>query len=177
MTAWSHLSSLRRRQALPRSTAAFSLIELMVAVTILSMLFVIAVPTYQRLQRKARTAAIVNDFRVFATALQAHAHDAGSWPAESGPGVVPPGMTGEELKFDDWTHPTPIGGHFDWENNQLHGAVRYRAAIAITDTSDAPLPFDYDQLLDIDQACDDGDLTTGNFRLGNGNCPLFVIEN
>jgi prepilin-type N-terminal cleavage/methylation domain-containing protein len=160
-----------------RASAGFSLIELMVAVTLLSILFLLAVPTYQKLQRKARTAAIVNDFQVFATALQAKAHEAGSWPPEAGPGVVPAGMTPEEIKFDDWSHVTPIGGHFDWENDQLHNGVRFRAAIAITDTTDAPLVFDYEQLLDIDRAIDDGDLTTGNFRLGVGNCPLFVIEN
>ena len=96
---------------LPRSTAAFSLIELMVAVTILSLLFLVAVPTYQRLQRRARTASVVNNLRVFATALQGHAHDTGSWPPEALPGVVPVGMTSEEFKSDDWTRPTPIGGH------------------------------------------------------------------
>lgn len=140
------------------------------------MLFLVAVPTYQRLQRKARTAAVVNDFSTFATAFQAHAHDAGSWPIETAGGVVPPGMTSQELKSDNWTRTTPIGGKFDWENNQLHLGTRFRAAIAITDAAGAPLKLDYDQFLDIDQTIDDGNLTTGNFRLGFGDCPLFVIE-
>jgi type II secretory pathway pseudopilin PulG len=153
------------------------LIELMVVVTILSFLFLLAVPTYQRLQRKAKTAALVNDFRTFATAFQTHAHDAGSWPPEAAAGVVPTGMTPEELKYDDWTHTTPMGGKFDWEYNQIHGGVQSRAAITITPTSDAPLVIDSALLLDIDRAIDDGDLATGNFRTGFGGRPLFVIEN
>jgi hypothetical protein len=28
----------------------------------------------------------------------------------------------------------------------------------------------------IDRELDDGDLTTGSFRLGFGNCPLYIIE-
>ena len=149
----------------------------MVAVTILSLLFFLAVPTYQRLQRKAKTAAIANDLRTFATAFQAHAHETGSWPLESAAGVVPLGMTPEELKFDDWTHTTPIGGKFDWERNQTHVGVKYGAAITITPTADAPMVIDSDLFLEIDQTIDDGNLSTGNFRIGNGDYPLFIIEN
>ena len=148
----------------------------MVAVSILSMIFLVAVPTYRRLQRKARTGAVVNDLRVFTSALQAHVQESGSWPAEVAAGVVPPGMTVAEFNHDNWTRPTPIGGHYDWEYNQLHGGVHIRAAIALTGTGDAPLPLDLDQLVDIDLAIDDGDLTTGNFRLGFGDCGLFIIE-
>jgi type II secretory pathway pseudopilin PulG len=149
----------------------------MVATTILSMLFFLAVPTYQRLQRKARAGAIVNDLRVFAAAFQAHAHEAGSWPADVAAGVVPPGMTAEELKSVDWVRPTPIGGKYNWEYDQLQGGgIRYRAAIAITGTADALLLIDADQFLEIDRVIDDGDLATGSFRLGFGDAPLFVIE-
>lgn len=171
--------SIARGQLHPqklRSNSAFSLIELMVAMTILSMLFLIAVPTYQRLQRKAKAAAIVTDLRVFATALQTHAHESGSWPPEAAAGVTPVGMTTDEFKSDDWTHPTPIGGQFDWEYDVMNGGVKYRAAITIVPTSVADYVRDDELLLQIDQAIDDGDLTKGNFMLGEGDCPLFVIE-
>jgi len=159
-----------------RSNSGFTLIELMVAVTILSLLFLIAVPTYQRLQRKARAAAISNDLRVFAAAFQAHAHESGAWPSEVGPGVVPTGMTADEFKFDDWTHPTPMGGKFDWEYDCDNVGGKYMAAIKITPTTDAPLVPDDDLLLSIDQMVDDGDLDTGNFRRGFGGDPFFIIE-
>ena len=148
----------------------------MVAVTILSMLFLVAVPTYQRLQRKARSAAIVNDLRVFAAALQAHAHDTGAWPAEVAAGVLPPGMASDELNGDSWSKVTAIGGHYDWDYKQVQGGIHYTAVITITATSGAPLIVDTAQLTDIDQELDDGDLTTGNFRLGFGNAPFFIVE-
>lgn len=169
------------RRRIPRSTAGISLVELMVVVTIISMLFVAAVPTYQQVQRKARSGALVNNFRVFAGIFQAYAQERGGWPAESAAGVVPTGITSQDLKTDSWTQATPMGGKFDWENGQVHpGGTSpggtWRAALAITGTSDAPLMIDADLLVMIDQALDDGNLNTGSFRLGFGNCPLFVIE-
>ncbi len=178
MRSWSHSSGRPPAQRNSReSNAAFSLIELMVVMTILSFLFLIAVPIYQRLQRKARTAAIVTDFRVFATAFQSHAHDSGTWPPEAAAGVVPIGMPPEELKYDDWTHTTPMGGKFDWENNQVHPGGRWRAAIMIAPTSDAPLVNDDALFIDIDRAIDDGDPNKGSFQRGFGGNPLFIIEN
>ncbi|HEY4249051.1 MAG TPA: type II secretion system protein [Lacunisphaera sp.] len=173
----SHLRGQNSRRKSLRSNGAFSLIELMVAVTILSLLFLLAVPTYQRIQRKAKAAAIANDLRVFAAVFQAHAHEAGAWPPETAAGIVPMGMTPDELKFDDWTQKTPMGGKFDWEYNQTHVGVQYHAAIAITPTTGAPIVLDDELLLEIDKAIDDGDLSTGMFRRGNGNYPLFIIEN
>ena len=177
MTLWSHSRGRLGQRTRLRSSAAFSLIELMVVVTIMSFLFFLAVPAYQRIQRKAKAAAIVNDLRTFSTAFQAHAHETGAWPPEAAAGIVPAGMTPEEIKFDDWTHPTPMGGNFDWENNQTHGGTVYRAAITIAPTSGAPMTTDSALLLEIDQAIDDGDLSTGIFRLGFGGQPLFIIEN
>lgn len=148
----------------------------MVAVTILSLLFLLAIPTYQRIQRKAKAAALANDLRVFGTTLQTHAHEAGSWPPEAAAGIVPAGLSPEEIKYDDWTRRTPIGGRFDWDYNQVHRGIRYRASIVISPTDDAPLPADKDLFRAIDMAIDDGDLETGNFQVGDANVPLYIIE-
>lgn len=170
------------RQRFPRrATRAFSLVELMIAVLIISMFFVMAVPTYQRIQRKARATSVVNDFRVFGAAFQAYAHERGSWPAEATAGVIPTGINDQDIQTTVWSLRTPMGGKFDWENNQVHpGGTspggKWRAALAITGTSDAPLIVDADLMEEIDQALDDGDLTTGNFRTGFGDCPIFILE-
>jgi len=182
MTPALRASRLIGRQSIPRSTAGvMSLVELMVVVLIISMLFLAAVPAYQRIQRKARAAAIVNDFRVFGAVFQAYAHEKGSWPAESAAGVLPTGITSADLQTDTWANSTPMGGHWDWEYNQVHpGGTspggRWHAAIAITGTSDAPLNLDTDLMQEIDDDLDDGDLDNGNFRKGFGDCPLLIIE-
>jgi type II secretory pathway pseudopilin PulG len=165
-----------RRQSLPRSCRGVGLAELMVVVTIISFLMMLAVPSYQRIRAKARASALVNDFRVFGAVFQAHAHEKGSWPAEVGAGVVPAGMPNDELKSGAWTRVSPIGGKFDWEYNQIHNGVRYRAAIALADTADAPLMIDMELFRMIDADLDDGVLTTGNFQLGENLCPLLILE-
>jgi len=169
------------RQRLPRSTRGLSLVELMIVVLIISLLFFAAVPAYQRIQRRARAAALTNDFRVFGAVFQAYAHEKGAWPVESAPGVVPPGVTNNDLQTNAWTRPTAMGGLFDWENNQAHpGGTspggRWRAALAITGTTSAPIILDAALMREIDEALDDGDLETGNFRKGFGDCPIFIIE-
>lgn len=157
------------------SSRAFTLVEILVVVVIISLLAMLAIPSLQIIQRRARTSAVINDFRVFATAFETYAHENGSFPPEADAGVIPTGME-TMLKADAWQRVTPIGGHYNWENNQMHFGTRYKAAIAITGTTDAPLALDVNQLTDIDKAIDDGDLYNGNFRLGAGLCPLFVIE-
>lgn len=157
------------------------LVELMVVVTIISMIMLAAVPTYNRIQRKARASTVVNDFRVFAAVFQAHAHETGSWPAESAVGDVPLGMPESELKSEAWQKITPMGGQFDWDFNQVHpGGTspggRWRAAIGIASSPTSAVILDQELLLEIDRSLDDGDLTTGSFRLGGDGGPLFILE-
>jgi len=169
------------RRDIPRSVAGVGLVELMVVVTIISMIMLAAVPTYNRIQRKARASTVVNDFRVFAAVFQAHAHETGSWPAETVVGVVPPGMNNAELKAESWLKLTPMGGQFDWDFNQVHpGGTspggRWRAALAINNSIASPVILDVALLEEIDRALDDGNLSTGSFRLGGDGGPLFILE-
>lgn len=170
------------RQRLPRSASGVvSLVELMTVVLIISILFLAAVPTYQRIQRKARATAIVNDFRVFGAVFQAYAHERGSWPAETAAGVLPAGLNEQDIQVDTWVRPTAIGGKFDWEYDQTHpGGTspggKWRAAIGISATADSALLIDADLYEAIDEALDDGNLESGNFRLGFGDIPLFILE-
>jgi type II secretory pathway pseudopilin PulG len=169
------------RRDIPRSTSGVGLVELMVVVTIISMIMLAAVPTYNRIQRKARASAVVNDFRVFASVFQAHAHETGSWPAETAVGVVPPGINNSEINMQAWTRLTPMGGQFDWDFNQVHpGGTspggRWRAALAINSNATSPVILDIELLKEIDRAIDDGELTSGSFRLGGDGGPLFILE-
>lgn len=144
-------------------------------VLIISLLAMLSVPAISIVKRRTKTSVIVNDFRTFADAFIAYAQETGGWPPESGAGVVPPVMNGR-LNSTAFRRTTPMGGKFNWENNQLHAGVRYQAAISIAAVSGSPLPYDVNQLLDIDRRIDDGNLTKGNFIRGAGNRPLFIIQ-
>lgn len=177
----SNSNRLLGRRDIPRSVSGVGLVELMVVVTIISMLMLAGVPTYNRIQRKARASTIINDFRVFAAVFQAHAHETGSWPAETAVGVVPAGMNNNELKAESWQKFTPMGGQFDWDFNQVHpGGTspggRWRAAIGIANGATSNVILDVDLMQEIDRALDDGNLNTGSFRLGGDGGPLFILE-
>jgi prepilin-type N-terminal cleavage/methylation domain-containing protein len=157
--------------------SGFTLVEVMIVVLIISLLATIAVPTVQNLQRKARTSAIQNDFRVFATAFDTYAQEYGTWPAETAAGVVPPEMAGR-LNATAFTRTTPMGGKYNWESNQTHFGTKYRAAIAISPTATAPLALDVQQFTSLEQAIDGGtiDWLGGQFRIGTGIVPLYIVQ-
>jgi prepilin-type N-terminal cleavage/methylation domain-containing protein len=158
------------------SLRAFTLVELMVVVLIISLLTMLAVPAFARMRQRTKTAAIINDFRVFAAAFDAYAHEHGNWPAESAAGEMPAGMA-TRLDASAWGRVTPMGGKYNWESDQMHFGIRYRAAISIAPATGAPLAFDVNQLISLEQTLDRNlDWLAGNFRLGTGMVPLFVIQ-
>ncbi len=157
------------------ATAGFGLVEVMMVVLIVSFLALAALPAFLRVQRKSRSTAVINDLRAFASAFDAYAQEVGQFPPETKAGVLPPAMS-DRLKSTDWTRKTPIGGKYNWEFNQRHGGVRYRAALAIGTATGATFVPDTQQLLEIDRIVDDGDLATGTFISGAGSVPVFVIS-
>ena len=58
----------------------------------------------------------------------------------------------------------------------MHAGTRYRAAIAITATPAAPFGQDLDLLESVDRIIDDGNLATGNFRIGADDEPVFIVS-
>jgi prepilin-type N-terminal cleavage/methylation domain-containing protein len=154
----------------------FTLLEIAVVVFIISAVAAIAVPALKQVSLEARSVAVANDLRVFSGALQAYVHDHGDWPAgNDGPGVFPPGMEGY-LRQTSWERVTPIGGRYAWEPNSLQQGDRFRAVIVIASTGTDQVTTDSLQLEDLDRRLDDGDLTSGNFRLGYRNFPVYVLE-
>jgi prepilin-type N-terminal cleavage/methylation domain-containing protein len=161
-----------------RRVAAFTLVEVMMVVAIISLLAALALPFWQQIQRRSKSAVIANDFRVFAAAFSAYSQETGNWPADSAAGVLPAVMN-QRIPARAFTRVTPMGGKYNWESNQTHFGTRYRAAISISAATGAPLTLDVNQLLDLERAIDggkDADLLGGNFRIGTGLVPLFIIE-
>lgn len=72
------------------SRGGFALVELMVVVTIISLLAMVALPALTRVQRRTRSTAVMNDFRVFAATFDAYAQELGKWRPKPGPGFFPP---------------------------------------------------------------------------------------
>lgn len=147
----------------------------MVAVTIISILAALALPASRRAGLSAKAGAVANDLRVFATAFTTYAQQNGSYPAETAVAVMPPAMVGA-LGNTSWLRTTPIGGNYNWDNARTHGAITPRAAISINSVGTNLVTTDAALLLAIDKRIDDGNLTTGNFYLGAGNEPVYIVE-
>ena len=143
---------------------------------IISILATLAVPYWKKSQLNARSTALANDLRVFASAFQSYAAERSDWPAATfAPGETPTGMQGY-LSATNWERITPVGGAYTWARDTVQQGERYRAALLVQSVGENRVTQDRQLLLEVDRKLDDGNLETGNFRLGFRNQPVFVIE-
>jgi len=146
----------------------------MVVVVIIGFLASMAVIAYARITRHVKMTALVNDLRGYSTAFITYNLQNGRWPSDTGTQVIPPEMTGTlPVAF---TMPTPIGGVYEWDFDTSANGFYTKAAITISSTSASQMTDDADLLAMIDAEMDDGDLTTGNIRLGSTNTLVYIIE-
>jgi len=154
-----------------RLRRGFTLVEIMVSVTILGILIAIAVPTYRHFQRRAENTTFVNNLRIFSQAFETFAMKYGAWPPTAGPGVVPfidsnRTMSGE-FRDVDWMAPTSVGGNWQWNFSSSSHPRAYISVVNVTATTS--------QMTEIDAILDDGILTSGNFK-GSGTTYTWVVQ-
>lgn len=75
-----------------RRRAAFTLIELLITVTIVGLLARIAIPRVNQFRLRARATSIVADLEAIRGAAFHVVADSGYWPANAGVGTIPPEM-------------------------------------------------------------------------------------
>lgn len=112
MTAPPRAQRLRTHR---RGPTGFSLVELLVVMSIISILAGIAVPILRGVIVKARAADVVGDMNVIKVAVLTYQSDHNAWPGEGSRGQVPPelreylpeGFTfnkdGYTLDYDNWS--------------------------------------------------------------------------
>jgi len=128
--------SNRTRRAIDARRGGFSLVELLMAVSIVGILAGLAIPNIRTVQYRARAAEVAGDIEVVKVATVSYNGDMHAWPADAAQGVVPPELSGflpdgfsfqgngYELKFDNFSGSVP----FDPSTTQI---------IAVTVTSDS----------------------------------------
>jgi prepilin-type N-terminal cleavage/methylation domain-containing protein len=91
----------------------FSLIEVLIALILVGILVRFAIPNYTEVKRRAKAAKLIGDMRAIRTAAFAYYTEKGTWPAEAGPGVVPPELVPHLPENFSFTKPEYT---LDWES-------------------------------------------------------------
>lgn len=91
----------------------FTLVELLVVFVVLGILASLAVLKYIDLTHRAKAARVAGDLQAVRIAAYSAWYEEGKWPAEAGPGAIPPGLepylpAGFSFAHGDYT--------LDWEN-------------------------------------------------------------
>lgn len=132
----------------------FTLVEIMIVVAIIGLLAAMAIPAFQRVQRRSQNSRFVSDLRIFTQAFETYSLENGSWPPNVGPGLVPAGLSGA-LQVSVWTKTTVVGGNWNYDRN-INGI-----AVAVSVSGGT---IDQARMREIDALIDDGDLNTGHFQ-------------
>ena len=96
-----------------RRRAGFTIVELLTVMILIGVLASIAILKYIDLRHRARAAAAVGDLQAVRIAAFSAWYETGSWPAEVGPGITPPGLVQYLPKNFNFSRPDYT---LDWES-------------------------------------------------------------
>ena len=140
----------------------FTLIEMMITVALIGIIAAVALPSYERYQRKAEISGAAAQLVAMADRISEYRVKYGRYPNDSH--IVPP--PGVDMPAY-WSQTTPLGGSWNWEgpNNYAYAGIsiyQHTASLAELEILDAML--------------DDGNMRTGLFRWGSNSRPVYIIE-
>lgn len=104
----------------PRKPLGFTMIEVLTALMVMSVVVRIGIPNYQVILLKAEATRAVGDFEAIRFAVMAYETDHHSWPPDAAPGQVPSGL--EEYLPEGFSFQRPLY-ELDWENWGLSGGL------------------------------------------------------
>ncbi len=147
----------------PRRVAGFTLLEILVAITIIGFLAAMAIPAFRVMRERAQAARIAGDLRAFRTAFVTFALENGSWPPSAGAGEIPEGL--RTALPANWTQESPLGGSWQWESDDAGGT----AAIVLSGALGTRSVY-----LKIDELFDDGDISAGPLQFDGTSLRLSL---
>jgi len=130
----------------------------MIVVAVVTLLTAIAVPSFLRARSRTRLARFANELRIVRDGFDLYASEHNGYPPDAEPFTLPPAIRSYFGPKIDWSVPTPIGGHWDWDN-QYVGIT----GVSVWTTTSREV------MTEVDAMVDDGDLSTGSFRETQAN--------
>ena len=151
------------------SPRGFSLIELLMVITVIGIVSSIAIPSLIRYRDLAQVRAVASNMETFSKGFQTYRTSLGGFPPDwhlSGPYNLPPRME-QFIPGEIWAATTPLGGNYNWEgpDNYPYAGISIYQHSASSDLIDL-----------LDDFLDDGDTTQGKFRVAGNGRPTYIVE-
>jgi prepilin-type N-terminal cleavage/methylation domain-containing protein len=146
-----------------RDNRGFTLVEIMIVVSIIALLAAIVMPSFLVARQRTQNTKVVNCLRIATDAFVMYAADHNRYPDGAAAGQIPPGMD-MYLQKMRWTAATPVGGNWQWQGDKSGGSVTIFNPTA-----------SFSQMKAIDAMVDDGNESTGTFRI-TGNHWKYIVE-
>ena len=159
----SHLKKTMRTHS--KAKRGFTLIEMIITVSIIGLLAAMAIPTFVKVTKKSRVTAFTRDIKTITNASETFIMEAGIWPPDTTPGIFPEELAGYFAKrfFES---DTSMGGNWDYE--EFSSGIT--SGIGVVNPS-----LDESEFAKTDALIDDGNLSTGRFRKITDNSYFWVI--
>ena len=146
-----------------------SLVEMLTVIAVIGVITAIVIVAMTDFRRTARVTTTAYNLESFGRGFTAFYHmNGGTWPRDNH-NRLPTGVGLEEyIAVVDFNDTTPVGGRYNWDGPSHHPF----AAISITGST-APV----EELRQVDEIMDDGNLSTGSFRRYRGSYTYVFNEN
>lgn len=160
------LAPTRAARCRTSSAIAFTLIELIAVIVVLSILSAVAIQKYNDYSERARVSVISWNLKVLRRAFMQYWIDHGEFAPDQNGGLMPPEMNAY-LSNDVWSTPIAGIGVYNWEGPPGWAGIE---AIGVGSLVSVPADPTNDPFWrSIDRTIDDGVLTTGLFRWEPGS--------
>ena len=155
--------------------AAYTILEIVVVLTVIGILAAIAVPYIRRAKDSAIITTLENDLRVFSQEFKDYELNFRAYPpTQNIAGLYPVGM--EDRMSHTWLIPSVIGGTYQWVYSGNDDPDNQYAYIQIAGNSTDSLRIDPARLSEIDDDIDDGNPNTGKLQISGLSIRYYIEQ-